>query len=377
MKEIKVYLQKPWRTSDSAYYTYLKQDLPREIKFVNYKDKGVIHKKSSFVFNNFVKNFGRKVLRNVFPSMPNAHLTNLKQDYDLIHCGHCLSLNKYKPWVADIEHAGQFWISGMCDSEGNKKLVRNILLRKNCKKILAWTEWSKRSILEHFPEIKDKVEVVYPTVPLKVKKKSFNDKKLTVLYATRYFWLKGGIIALEVFKELKKRYGKRVDLVFISHVPKELRKKYPEINILGVVPQKKLFEYYKKADLFFYPSMSDTFGFGVLEAMSYGLPIINLKTFGTHSIQEIVENRKHGFIFEVEKKVAERIMENKEKLVLGKEEKEIINKLVKNCTALLEDKNLRKEVSSNCIKEIKSGKFSMKERNKKLKRIYKGALNKN
>lgn len=374
MKKIKVYLQKPWKTSDSAYYTYLNQNLPNGIEFVNYKDDGVIHKKSKFIKNVFLKSLIRKIIIRIFPSMPNAHLTNSKQDYDLIHCGHCLSLNRYKPWVADIEHAGQFLVSGGHELKKYKKLVRKILLRKNCKKILAWTEWSKKSILQYFPEIKNKVEIVYPAVPLKREKKIHKKNKITILYATRYFWLKGGLISLETMKRIKEKYGGRVEIIFISDVPKKIKNRYPEIKIQNIVPQKKLFEYYKRADIFFYPSFSDTFGFGILEAMSYGLPIVALKTPFTPSINELVSNKKHGLIFEIGKDLAEKVIKKKKDLKFGRKEQSLINSLIGNCSELFEKKVRMEKMTKNCINEIAFGKFSIKERNKKLERVYSEAV---
>ena len=43
---------------------------------------------------------------------------------------------------------------------------------------------------------------------------------------------------------------------------------------------------------------------------------------------------------------------------------------------LMNNKKLREKMSRNALKEIKSGRFSIKERNKKLKRIYKESLEK-
>jgi glycosyltransferase involved in cell wall biosynthesis len=50
-------------------------------------------------------------------------------------------------------------------------------------------------------------------------------------------------------------------------------KKLPIIN-LGEIPQPELNDYYEKGHLFVFPSKSETFGNPLIEAMSYGLPII-------------------------------------------------------------------------------------------------------
>lgn len=52
-----------------------------------------------------------------------------------------------------------------------------------------------------------------------------------------------------------------------------LRAKYPEVNYLGVLDQKALAEVYASADVFVFPSKTDTFGLVLLEAMACGLPV--------------------------------------------------------------------------------------------------------
>ena len=50
---------------------------------------------------------------------------------------------------------------------------------------------------------------------------------------------------------------------------------------------------YEKTDIFVYPGYTDTFGFSILEAMSFGIPIVTLDGFAR---KEIVEDGKTGFL---------------------------------------------------------------------------------
>jgi glycosyltransferase involved in cell wall biosynthesis len=52
-----------------------------------------------------------------------------------------------------------------------------------------------------------------------------------------------------------------------------LRKKYPEVNYLGVLSQHDLAEVYSSANVFVFPSKTDTFGLVLLEALACGLPV--------------------------------------------------------------------------------------------------------
>ena len=366
-KNIKVYLQYPWAFPDSPYYKYLVNSPPSGIKYQNItKQKGVTTNRKYFWFFNFIKRNLRYWLNNFNLHLPNSHLSS-KGNYDLIHCAHCLSKNKNKPWVTDIESYFSLFLSGALTKKADKK-VKKIILSYNCKKILVWTKATKNEILERIPEIKDKIEVVYPAVPLfqRIKKRKNKKKKLKIVFAARYFWIKGGLVALEALSQLNKKYN--LEIIFISDVPSGIKEKYKNIKTLNMVPQKVYWNYLKDADIFFYPSFVDTFGFSLLESMSFGTPIITLNTSTTKACKEIVENGKTGFIINaLYYKGNEAYLGGRH---LGKNEQKIISELVKKTSELIENPKLRRKMSENCIKTIKKGRFSIKERNKKLKEVY-------
>jgi glycosyltransferase involved in cell wall biosynthesis len=52
-----------------------------------------------------------------------------------------------------------------------------------------------------------------------------------------------------------------------------IKEKYPEINYLGVLQQHELAKVYAAADVFVFPSKTDTFGLVLLEAMACGTPV--------------------------------------------------------------------------------------------------------
>ena len=366
---MKVYLQYPWRFPDSPYYKYLIESPPEGVEYLNVsKQKGVITKKKFFWFSNFLKRTIRRLVNLFRIPILNAHHTPHKERYDLIHCAHCLSLNKTK-WVADLESLWQLWVNG---TEGKTKSglrkARKILSRPNCKKIIAWTERTKREFVKYFPEIERKVEVVYPGIPIPKVKERKNNKEITLLFVGRYFYEKGGLDVLRTFDFLTKKY-KNVECLVVSETPEKIKERYsqnPKIKFFGLMPQEELYEkIYSKTDIFVYPGYSDTFGFAMTEAMSFGIPVVSVEG---KSRKEIVEEGKTGF-------VVERPSHYSVKEIEFREKEDIIKNLIEKTSLLIEDKTQRNKMSEECRKLIKEGKFSIKQRNMKLKKIYEEILN--
>lgn len=365
-KNIRIYIQYPWKTSDSQYYKSLVDNPPRGIDYVSENMKvGMITNNTLFKVRGFLKRVLGIFLRKTGISITNIRETKTKEKYDLIHCAHCLSKNNF-PWVADFEGAWQMWVMGK-QSKWNHNKIKETLLSKNCKKIIAWTETSKKEIISQFPDIEKKVCVVSYAMPYKKTKKNKKSPKITLLYVSRYFYNKGGLHALEVFDILTKKYD-NVEAIFISSTPKEIEKKFKnnkKIKFYDLMPHKKIIEdIYPISDIFVYPGYSDSFGFSFVESLAFGLPVVTVDGFAR---KDIIEEGKTGYVI----KRPENLLIDK----IGNIEKEVIKQIVKKTSLLIENKVLREKMSKNCIKTVKNGKFSLKERNKKLKTIYEEAIN--
>ncbi len=255
MKKIKVYIQYPWNVSDSQYYKSMIKNPPKEIEYLPKNQRaGMIINKKRLIINNYKEKTRVLIEQLKFPIL-NSHKTVYSGKYDLIHCAHCLSKkNKEKPWVADFESLWQMWISGR-DTELGIKRAKKALNSKNCKKIIAWTDSAKNEIVERFPEIKDKVEVVGFGQPIQ-KFKKIKKKNIHLLFVGRYFEWKGGVHAVEAMDKLTKKY-ENVDAIVISKTPNKILKKYSKnkkIKFFELIPYKKLIkEIFPSSDILIYP----------------------------------------------------------------------------------------------------------------------------
>ncbi|MCD4771249.1 glycosyltransferase family 4 protein [archaeon] len=365
-KKIKVYMQFPWRFCDSNYYKHLLDCPPEGIQyFSKVKSPGNTINLGKLKINNWIKHNVKKIIKKIDASLPNAHLTRASQKYDLIHCAHCLSLNRV-PWIADIEHVGQFW-AAPSKKNLNKKRIRKILNSPYCKKILVWSEWGKNKTLKSFPELKSKIDVLHYAIPPQERKKGGGDK-IIITFISRRFYFKGGLHAVEIMDRLTKKYS-NVEGLVVSDTPKKVLDRYvknKKIIFSGLQPYDKIMkDVFPKTNIFLYPSYTDTYGFLMVESLAFGVPVVTVEG---QCRREIINDGKTGYVVPLPENWNCDLMYKFEgsSVVLGEMEKRV--------EVLIKNKKLLKMMSREGIREIKEGKFSLKNNNKKLTRIYEEAL---
>ncbi len=361
MERLNVLLLYPWKFPDSPYYKYLVEFPPKGVNYLSLEKLGVLSpsKKAKVLFlKRLIYKF-----RNII-QIPNLKLRYVK-NVDLVHCAHCENLMRI-PWVVDVENYETFGPPAVKKYFG-RFFLRKILESKWCKKILPWSLTAKREIerMLKSPEISKKIEVLYPAVPsknvdLKVRKK----EEVNLLFVARYFFDKGGLIVLKVFDFLTRKY-ENVNCFVRSNPPFVLLKKYKRnkrIRFIRWLSENGLAKLYKNSDIFVYPGFTDTFGFSILEAMSFGIPIV---TVDGYARKEIV-NEKVGFVVPRPSSI--------NFYRIGKNERWLIKQICEKASILIEDEKLRRKLGRNAKIEIDEGKFSVKKRNKKIRMIYEEAI---
>ena len=101
----------------------------------------------------------------------------------------------------------------------------------------------------------------------------------------------------QLFDAVRLLAKENVEFWFVGpvqiNIPSDL-KNHARVKWVGVVPRKQVHEYYKQADVFIFPTLSDGFGLTQLEAQSWKLPVIASRYCG-----EVVSDGVNGVLLGV------------------------------------------------------------------------------
>jgi glycosyltransferase involved in cell wall biosynthesis len=307
------------------------------------------------------------------------------KNVDLTYSSQHLIFRK-TPWIVDLEHVGALAAYGKL--ELFRPVIEKLLASKYCKKIIPWSDVGKKTLFWNLDckKFSDKIETVRLAIrPKEFVKKYDNDKVKLLFVGTANvfnvessFDLRGGKEVFEAFALLNKEYP-NLELVIRSIVPQDLRQRYSylskKIRIIDkMLPWDLLENEFKSADIFLFPGHT-TPGMTILDAMSYELPIIATDVWGN---SEIVRDGATGFLIARSKKVPY-YMRTPRGLIyytpaffnaIRSTDYEVAKDLSRKISMLVEDKELRREMGRSARREIEIGKFSIKKRNEKLKRIF-------
>tara|TARA_B100000287_G_scaffold127685_1_gene119705 strand:+ start:949 stop:2010 length:1062 start_codon:yes stop_codon:yes gene_type:complete len=142
-----------------------------------------------------------------------------------------------------------------------------------------------------------------------------NNKVIVIGAIGRLVKKKGFEEFIESIKILRERNIKLKALIAgdgeLYNYLKNKASKTPEIEFVGWINNKSYF--YNKLDIFCQPSYFEPFGLTIIEAMSYGLPVISTACDGP---LEIINSPKNGFIVPINNSL--QMADNIEKLIKNK-----------------------------------------------------------
>ncbi|MCK5774162.1 MAG: glycosyltransferase family 1 protein [Thermoplasmata archaeon] len=119
--------------------------------------------------------------------------------------------------------------------------------------------------------------------------------RTVILYSGRFVWYKDIDVFVDVYRKLKSKYKDEVGFVLIGSGPREgdLKKSIPEGVFPGYLTGEELWSAYASSDILLFPSVTETFGNVVLEAVASGVPAVVSDVGGC---MEIVEDTGGGLV---------------------------------------------------------------------------------
>lgn len=160
-------------------------------------------------------------------------------------------------------------------------VIPKVINRAN--KVLTISKFSYQRILGEYPTLENKMEYIYHGK----NEIFFYDKSVEkqdyILYVGSLNDTKNFSAVLKAYNQLKCITTKLVMVApksnnFILSIENEklLKNAYdnPMIEIIGYLAQEELLNYYQQARVFVFPSLHESFGFPVLEAMTCGTAVV-------------------------------------------------------------------------------------------------------
>ncbi len=211
--------------------------------------------------------------------------------------------------------------------------------------IIAWSHRAKSSVIKQFAYGPGEVEVIPPFVKPQPDRNNIKKSKITIGFIGNDFERKGGTLLLKAFKKLAEEHGD-IRLRIVSDYKIENNE---IIKSCGRQKRIDLFsQFYPDCDILVLPTRADFFGMAILEAMSFGIPVI---TSDVYAMKEIIDDGKDGFL-----------------IPPGN-----LEALLEKMRILIENKSLREEIGKQAKNKI-SEKFSPEVIGERLRQIYKKCL---
>jgi len=245
-----------------------------------------------------------------------------------------------------------YWIKFL----GYKTVIKSAIRRSS--RIIAVSNFTKNDILANYKSVpEEKIKVTYEASedfcmlsPNKDKEilARYGIMKPYIMYVGNAYPHKNLERLVLAYKKLKKK-KKDLKLVFVGNEDyfyrrlKEMVKKEKAGGIIfvGYVPDYELDTFYHNAEAFIWPSLYEGFGLPPLEAMAKGTPVIS----SDHPcMKEILESSAYYF------------------------DAENIDNIVSSTEKVLENKNLRRELTDKGYKQIE--KYSWKRMARETLEIY-------
>jgi glycosyltransferase involved in cell wall biosynthesis len=292
-----------------------------------------------------------------------------------------------KPFIVDVERATS--LTGFTEDVTMIKETVDFLLHPKCVAIVCMSKAAKKSLKnlvgKDWSKIKNKIEVIYPTIPLPKTSTADNsiikdNNKLKLLFVGNQSGRKGLPDLLEAMKVLNRNFADKIELFIVSGDAGELVAKYslPNVRLFSPTYSKEemLEKFFLPADLFVFPTHGDTYGLAVVDALAAGTPVIATRQF---ALPELVDEGTNGLLIDMDRPALDTYLFIPRNIVKNINSNSIndtiVNQLVQSVILLVEDRYRLVKWSKNAREKFKNNNMlSITERNRRYLEVYKKAL---
>ncbi len=302
------------------------------------------------------------------------------EDTDLTYaCEHVVL--RAEPWIVDVGSVTNL-VGGRAEFFAIfKRKVESALNGDSCRGIICWSELAHKLVIDKLtaPTIREKSVVIPLAVRPRMTRRNRINANVRLLFVNSanipgQFEIKGGLVALRVFLALKKKYP-NLELIIRSDIPDpvryQLRGHMRGIRLIDhTIEWEELERLFLTSDIFLLPSHF-TPGMAILDAMSYGLPVVTIDVYAN---SELVEHGRWGFVAPSSDYVPYYDRNGLPNMVLtpgfkkaaSRIDANMIRSLVDHVSLLIEDESLRHRMGMRGYEEVRSGRFSIEHRNRLL-----------
>jgi glycosyltransferase involved in cell wall biosynthesis len=166
------------------------------------------------------------------------------------------------------------------------------------KGFVAWSNWTKQSLVRDYALSEQQVAVIPPGVHLDEFTPGDRDHDLPrILFVGGDFQRKGGDLLLDVFR---RRFRGRAELVIVTRDPVR-QEAGVTVHRKVAANSPELRQLYATSDIFALPTRADCYSLVGLEALASGLPLVATRVGG---IPDVVREGETGFLVERDDRIA-------------------------------------------------------------------------
>lgn len=244
----------------------------------------------------------------------------LEPGYQLVHTINSIPIFPRCPFVISFEdYLPRIWPNSRLAFR-LRDYLRDCLISDRCIRLIAFSQYAIRQFRDQNNEysglktLEGKLEVLYPSVPLRRTVHKQLGKKLRILSVGKDFMHKGIPAVVRAHRILRSK-GINVDTHIVSSLrwvpddnigpPSRVIVEQEKMRLLtedgisfhGKLSNEQVLNLMEQCDFFVLPTFHDTFGYVSIEAMSCGTPVI---ASDTSAQSEIIADGVCGYLLPIE-----------------------------------------------------------------------------